>query len=71
MEWYIGCFNDTNPNALEAKNPDGKTGSGTSTNTIQFCRNICAKFNYTYLGTQVSLGVCLFISISDSGILQY
>lgn len=68
-EWYIGCYNDDNPNALDVKNPGMKTGSRTTTNTIPFCREICANFNYTYLGTQVSLGVCPFISISDCGIL--
>ena len=61
MEWYIGCYNDGNPNALDVKNPGGKTGRWTSTNTIQFCREICVNLNYTYLGTQVFLDVCLFI----------
>lgn len=57
MKWYIGCYNDKNSNTMDVKNPGGKTGYGTNNNTIQFCREICANFSYTYLGTQVSLRV--------------
>ena len=61
-EWYIGCYNDRAADAMDVSNPGGKTGHGTLTNTIQFCRTICANFSYTYSGTQVSLDVCLFFS---------
>lgn len=62
LEWYIGCYTDAKESAMDKKNPGGETGAGKGTNTIQFCRQICANFNYTYLGTQVSLRVCLFFT---------
>lgn len=53
---YIGCYGDgPTDKAFDVEDPGGKAGQNNgSTNSNEFCVEICSINEYTYAGMQVS-----------------